>query len=314
MRAAFASCPAQFFFSYVENLDSSVISIHLHFGKCFAKGCEIFRREYYSEGSGQGDFDWALTKGTEAILQEWGDYEPEYDPGTKTLDRCISALEAYFSEYHPSTDYIQPYMKRDGTPAVEFSFSIPIPEVLHPVTGLPILYCGRYDMLGIYNDQLLVEDEKTAKQLGQSWRSQFDLRSQFTGYTWAAKQEGYPVVGALVRGIGLLKTKTTFEEVITMRPQWMIDQWYEQLVSDLSRAVESWKRGAWDQDFAEACASYGGCKFKPLCSSPDPLAWAESYFLRRSWDPVSGKNTLISGKEGSESGGSDADFNLGDFL
>ena len=299
MRASFVACPSQFYLSYIENFDSAVISIHLHFGKCFAKGCEVFRKTYY-DPDGSRDFDWALMKGTEAILEEWGDYEPEFDPETKTLDRCISALEVYFTEHNPATDYIQPYIKQDGTPAVEFSFSIPIPEVLHPTTGLPIIYCGRFDMLGTYQDRLAVIDEKTSKALGQTWRNQFDLRSQFTGYCWAAQKEDYSVIGAFVRGIGLLKTRTTFEEVITMRPQWKIDQWYEQLVYDLRRARDCWINGRWDQDFAEACASYGGCKFKPICDSRAPLSWAPSHFLRRSWDPISGENKLIAPKEGYE--------------
>src|SRR3990172_5087025 len=103
---------------------------------------------------------------------------------------------------------------RCGEFGIEFSFAAAIPEVKHPETGDPILFCGRFDQLAEYNKMLFVEDEKTTTSLGEQWRNNWDLDSQFTGYVWGAKQFGLPVVGAIVRGIGLLKTKTTHQEVI----------------------------------------------------------------------------------------------------
>ena len=35
------------------------------------------------------------------------------------------------------------------------------------------------------NNGLFIEDDKTASQLGSKWANQWEMRSQFSGYTWA---------------------------------------------------------------------------------------------------------------------------------
>ena len=311
---AHVSCPTKLYWEYIRRKASTALSIHLHFGACFAKGCETFRRHYYTQGR---DWNASFEAGAIAIIREWGDYEPDIDPGTKTLERCVNALSEYFTEHHPEGDYIQPYMLSNGQPAVELSFAIPIEEVLHPQTGQPLLYGGRYDMLGVYSDQLYVVDEKTSKQLGATWRNQWDMRSQFTGYCWAALQHDHPVVGAVVSGIGLLKTKTTFERAISPRPRWFIDKWYEQLVEDLRHMVEDYTNRRWSQDFAEACESYGGCGIKKLCNKQDPEQWVDQYFVDRIWDPVKGISYAPEGGRTSVvPGNADTgeELNIGDFV
>ena len=285
MRATFVSCPQKFAYEYIHNLHPVQRNIHFTFGGAFAKGLEVFRQTYYSTPG--IDKDTCLVAAIRALIEDWGTHEETDD--RKTLPRCIQALVDYFDHYDPRTDHIQPYMKSDGTPAVELTFSIPL-NVLHPDTGEPMLYCGRHDMLGTYGGQIYVVDEKTPKQLGQSWRHQWPLRSQFTGYCASAKIHGLPVVGAVVRGVGILNNRTTFEECITLRPDWQIERWYDQLERDVERMIQQYKSGRFDLNLDEGCSAYySPCTFMDVCTSRFPEKIIEAEFVRRKWNPILGQ-------------------------
>jgi len=283
MRAAFASCPKQFFYSYIRGLSSRRLSIHLHFGACFASGLETFRREFYPAADTSRHND-AIYAGLLAIIREWGDYPPD-DEEPKTLWTCLAALDYYFEVHPPATDIIQPFIRQNGEPAVEYSFTLPL-EVNHPESREPLIYAGRFDMLGVYENQLVVVDEKTTKQLGASWSSSWDMRAQFKGYMYAAHQFGHKVIGAVVRGIALRKTGFDHADALVQCADWDLERWWEQLHYDIERMVQCWERGYWDLNLDSSCTSYGGCAFTPLCKVPNPEAWVEADYTIRRWNPL----------------------------
>lgn len=268
-------------------------SVHLHAGGAFASGIEAARKSFWQHEHSKAE---AHRDGLEALINFYGDVEfPPTRTGDKGLDNVIKAFDSYFSQYPLDRDKIKPFRAANGQYMIEFKFAIPT-EVKNPQTGDPILYGGRCDMIGVMDDAIWVTDEKTASQLGESWAGQWDLDSQFTGYVAAAKEYGYPVAGALVRGVGLLKTKITHQEAIVTRNQWHIDRWWHQLHRDLRRMVAAWEEGYWDYAISKnACAAYGGCAFKVLCESPEPERWLPVQFRKRVWNPLAkdfGENLL----------------------
>jgi hypothetical protein len=271
-------------YQYIYHLKPRGTSIHLHFGGCLARGLEVFRKEYYGESH---DFDKAMEKAVTSIIIEWGEFEaPEFGSGAnKSFDRCIAALISFFDEYPPDTDPVQPVMTTNG-PAVEWSFALPIPDVWHPTTGDPMLYVGRFDMLAEYGGAIFVNDEKTSGQLGDGWAKGWKLASQLTGYTWAAKEYGFNVQGVIIRGIGILKTTIKHQFVMENRPQWMIDRWLEQLKRDTRRLIAAWEEDYYDYALDNACSSYGGCPYLPLCTSKNPAPWIEADYVVDKWDPL----------------------------
>ncbi len=281
MRAAFISCPQLYFRTYFQHWKPKLESVDLVAGKAYAAGVEAARLEFYLHKNPSTDD--CIAAGVGALITSYGNF----DSGThvKSLDRMIGALDEYFRNYGFATDHIQPHFA-DDKPAVEFSFALPIPGTAHPTTGEPLLYTGRFDMLGVYNNALFVVDEKTTKQLGNSWIKSWALASQFTGYCWAARQYGYPVAGAIIRGISILKTKYGHAESLQYRPEWIIDRWLIQLGKDLNRMIEAWKKDDWDYDLNTSCNNYGGCKLVDVCSSRQPLRVLEQDFVKRVWDPL----------------------------
>ena len=287
IRGSFVACPRQFFYAHALGLSSKRLSIHLHFGACFAAGLEAFRRAYFPyEGQDlQERHNEALYLGLLTIIREWDIYPADEEP-PKTLWSCLGALDYYFETHGAATDSIQPYMKADGKPAVEYSFTLPM-EVMHPITKEPLIYAGRFDMLGVYQgSQLMVVDEKTTKQLGASWSSSWDLRAQFKGYAFAARHFGHSVMGALVRGIALRKGGFDHAEAIIPLAEWDLERWWVQLQRDALRMIRCWEENYFDMNLDSSCSSYGGCGFSPLCKVPNPERWIESNYTIRRWNPL----------------------------
>lgn len=287
MRSAFVACPRRFFWEYLLHQKPLEPSVHLHAGGAFAYGMEVARREFYGNGRSEQE---AIGLGAIALTKRYGDFTPSSPYVGKTWDGMLGAFDAYFHAFPLSSDPIRPVMKTNGEPCVEFSFAIPIPGTRHPDNGDPVLYMGRFDMLGQMDKAVYVVDEKTTSQLGASWSKQWDLRGQLTGYAWAAREFGYDCKGAIIRGVSILKTGYGTAQAITYRPQWKIDDWLASLRSDVERMIRIHASGTvhkhWPQALDSACASYGGCPFIPLCDSPDPTSWLSSYYETRVWSPL----------------------------
>lgn len=286
--ATFRSCGQKTFLEHFEHWKGKEGSVHLHAGAAYASGQEATRRAYYEHHQSPED---SLAAGMKALLTDYGDFQCPPD-SAKSAERTAGALEFYYDHYRLGEDRAIPLALPGGKIGIEFSFLEPL-DIKHPVTGDPILYSGRLDAMVGYDNMALGLDDKTASQLGASWPRQWDLRSQFTGYTWGAAKSGIKLDGFLVRGVSILKTKYDTLQAITYRPQWMIDRWYEQLLRDVQRMIQSWESGYWDFNLDHACAEYGGCPFRGVCQMRTPQALLEQQFERRRWDPVLRTETLL---------------------
>lgn len=287
MLATLRSCKHKFALEYLQNWKPRVESHHLRAGAAFAKGLEVTRRSFYAESKNP---DTSLELGIKGLLEAYGDFQPP-DDSSKTAARMAGALEFYFAKWPLGQDPAVPSLI-GGKHGIEFSFATPLP-LNHPTTGEPLIYCGRADQVCDFAGGRYVEDDKTASQLGASWSRQWDLRSQFTGYCWAARVAGIPVQGTLVRGISILKTKYDCAEAVTYRPEWQVDRWLGQTVRDITAAMKCWEEGYWDWALDHACTEYGGCAFRQICLLQDPQPFLDLNFERRYWNPLTREETLL---------------------
>lgn len=291
--ASFKSCPELCRKIYLEHHKSKLPSVHLHAGGAFASGIERTRTAFFVEGK---DSDTAVAEGVGELLRFYGDFECPAD-SAKSPERMAGAFEFYWSnyplgEFDDHQNRIDPVILPGGKRAIEVSIAEPLP-IDNPDTGDPLIYCGRLDAILNYAGGRYITDEKTTTQLGASWSRQWDLRSQFTGYAWGARQIGIKVDGALVRGISILKTKYDTQQAISYRPDWVIDRWYAEMLVWVQRLVECYTSGLWLHNFDHSCAEYGGCQFREACSTQDETPWLETYFERREWNPLLRTETKI---------------------
>lgn len=289
MLSSFRSCPRKFYHEYILGLRTPETKIDLYAGGALADALEAFYTSVFTEQKPTAE---ALKDCFVAFSKAWGDNpkEPATD-SPKSFDRMWEAVADYIRTYPPHTDHIQPYMKADGAVTSEYSFAIPLdPSLfpgmpLHPTSGEPFIYCGRFDMLGSYLGRPCIRDEKTTKYAGATWADQWDLRAQFMGYVWACQQSGFDLDTVVIRGIVIQKTQIKQLEAIKIFPQFMIDRWYEQLVRDLQKISRCWHEGYFDYNFGESCTSYSGCTYRSICRSANPEAWMQEYKILR-WNPL----------------------------
>lgn len=292
--STFRACPQKFFWQYMQHWKSRSPSVHLIAGGAFASGIEAARNAFYVEGLPAPD---AEALGLSALLKHYGDFVDE-SGSAKSPERMAGALEFYFDQYPLGADGANPITLANGRRGIEFSFAEPL-DIRHPVTGDPILYTGRSDMIAERAGGIYVYDEKTTSSLGASWGKQWEMRSQFTGYIWAAAKQGIKTNGAIVRGVSILKTKYDTLEVQTYRGQHELDRWEEQTLRDITRAIAMWKEGYWDSNLDGACNDYGGCAFTQVCKSREPLDWLPINFEQRVWDPLARAETTVAAYEAS---------------
>lgn len=289
MRSDFVSCPWMFFQRNLYHWKSGYPNVDLHAGGAWAAALEVARRAYYVDGASQ---ETAEGLGLAALTRFYGTFECPPD-SPKSLNRLAEAWVYYFTVFPFDRDPAQPYVGKTG-PMIEFSFVLPLATGLnHPVTGDPILFAGRSDMVATFAGAATIYDDKTTKSLGPTWSQKWDRRAQFTGYTWAALEYGIPVTQVLIRGISILKTKLDHAHAVTVRTALHIREWHEQITRDIRRAMVMWEEGYWDKNLADSCDSYGGCGYKQPCMHPDPEPYLSSYFVKKAWDPVSRTETLL---------------------
>lgn len=292
--ASFRSCPQKAFRTYMQHWKPRGESVHLVAGKAFASGIEAARWAFFRDGKTPAE---AVAIGLGQLIKDYGDFQcPPESP--KSLERTAGALEFYFDNYPLGTDKATPIRVAGGGLGIEFSFAEPIEGFVHPETHDPLLYVGRADMVADYAGGVYVFDEKTASQLGASWAKQWEMRSQFTGYVWAGHKASIPVLGVIVRGVSILKTKYDTQQALCGRQPWELSRWEFQLKKDIRRLMAAYEEArvleslgrdpasAFDWNLDHACAEYGGCPLLQICKVATPESFLPTYFERRVWDPV----------------------------
>lgn len=284
MLVEWRACPRKFFHSFCLNMAVSTISPDLHFGGALARGMQAARETYFRDGLSAKD---AVEASVVAATAFYGDYNPPEKKKNKAWDRLLAALLGYWERWPIDKDPIRAHQG-----IIEFSFAVPIPGTRHPITGDPILYTGRYDMLGerdmglSKDEMLIILDEKTqGSGFTYNWADKWELRNQFMGYTWASKQLGYPVSRVEVRGISVLITKVDFMPAFASYPDYLLERWLYQVQLDLNKMTHQWESGFFDFNFGNACSEFGGCQFQDVCVAENPADWY-SMFKQRNWDPI----------------------------
>ena len=296
MLTAWRSCRRKHFWSTLSALYPMGTSIHLHAGAAIAAGCEAARKHVFSQPAPSAvPLEEVLFHAYSAFSLAWGSYVPPQTPRlVKTFENCWHCLSDYLTQYHPGLDAIQPLLRVDGSPAVEYRFAIPLP-IDHP-TGEPFLFVGRFDMLGSWNGLVAPVDEKTTSQFGASWADGWSLRGQFLGYVWAVREQGIPCSTMVVRGLKIAKTGPEFQTAVLAFPDHLISTWYRHLLRDVQQIKEAFihlttredadtRDAAYPMNFGDSCQSYGGCAFEPLCSASNPYDFT-SNFNHYVWNPL----------------------------
>lgn len=274
------TCPRKYYYTMIRQIQPRGLSVHLRFGQLYASALEHFYK-YRADGASIDDALLRVVR--ETMIATWIDGAPEqFAHSSKTRNSLLRSIVWYVDQFgEESPDGIQTYHLSDGRPAVELSFTLEISPDL--------VFCGHLDRVVSYAGQLYVMDQKTtASTIGPYFFDQFKPDVQMSMYTFAGQAIlQSPIRGVLIDGAQIAVGFTRFERGFTYRTKDELEEW----LSDVLHIIEQTREYTRAEQFPRnltACQNYGGCPFKPLCSTS--FSHRESViasdYIPKLWDPI----------------------------
>lgn len=170
-------------------------------------------------------------------------------------------LDAYHATY--GDDSFEVYCDESG-PFVERSLTAQISPA--------ITFYGQVDLVlrNTINGQLYLFDHKTTASLS-GFAGRATPNHQLTGYIYLLRSAGLDISNAILQGIKVTKfarSSPEFMRVEAYRSSDEIADWQEWV----NFTTSAWElANATDQypmNGSKACTTYGGCRFKDVCSAP----------------------------------------------
>jgi len=246
-------CPMKYAHQYVWGTPWESKPVALPFGKAIHKAAEAFYRSLKDTGE------------IIQVEQVIATFESVFDNEVKTTD-----LELTFKEgENPASLRAQgeellrlfhSEIRPQKIAAVEFPFSVSVPDILNGGGDLPIKLVGFFDLLERDPaNTYLVAELKTSSQRFSSLRLEYDLQATVYSYAMSKMRVATSENSCLVRYDVLLKTKKpAFEHYFVTRTESDHNRLVH-LINHVLRAIEVrvfYRQTGWQ------C---GDCQFKKAC-------------------------------------------------
>ena len=180
---------------------------------------------------------------------------------------------------------------RNGTPAVEYSFTVPFVEV----NGIQTYLCGHIDRVVQFQDGVYPTDYKTTKrQLDSRFFLQFKPNTQMLHYVLgcfilATEDTALPEPpdGIIIDALQLGVNYTRFQRQIVPYSPEEIEDYIVDTTQWLKLAAIFAEANHWPAN-EKSCDNYGGCMFREICrQKPQYREMAlKANFVQRTWDPL----------------------------
>jgi hypothetical protein len=293
----FKICPRRYQLAIIEGWQPKGKSVHLEFGIAFHKA----REEYEHLRAAGTEHDPALCECVRSALRATWDSElqrgVQWDHPQKNRKTLIQSIVAYLDEI-AQNDPLETVKLTSGHPAVELSFTVPLP-LASESTGEPYSLCGHLDRVVALGDKFYISDIKTTTgELGPGFFSKFTPDNQMSLYTLAGKVAfGLEISGVLIDGVQVLAGGTRFQRGMVPRQPAVLEEWYEGLGLWLRQMESCAETGHWPMNDKSCHTAYGGCQFREVCSRCGSARqqWLEGNFARRVWDPLKRRGPGVEG-------------------
>lgn len=286
------TCPRLYQLVMVDGWASGDESIHLRYGQEYHTALEQYDHRR-SEGF---DHDSALRDTVAGILIRTADFQPSPETKAgkyKNRDSLLRLVIDYADKYED--DPAKTYIKADGDPAVELSFSFEL-EFGPRAANTPYLLCGHLDRVVEYQDGLYVMDHKTTTTtLSDYYFNQFEPNNQMSLYSLAGQVVlNSPIKGVVIDAAQIMIDANRFVRRFTFRAPDQHTEWLRDLRYWLALAESYATEGYWPQNDT-ACDKFGGCRFREVCSKSPHVRdrFLASRFTKlpesQKWNPLSAR-------------------------
>ena len=203
----------------------------------------------------------------------------------------------------------------EGKPYIEVPFAVPLGKItvnaevsvrnpdgsitLRTLESIQVMWQGRIDMIVEHEGRLYILDHKTTSMLGPTYFREFELSSQFRGYTWAAEQLlGRTINGAIINALGVRKPTKTGQalefqrKTITCDPA-VLAEWQTDTLHIITDFIEMARRQHMPQHTKWCVGKYGMCQFFDVCTLPPDQRQqmlSTGDYKSVTWNPLTGQD------------------------
>lgn len=276
------ACQRLYYYQNILGWEPQGQSVHLWFGGIYASALELYHK-LVAQGSTREEAIREAVKS--ALITSW-DFEKNeatfFDDQNKNRDTLIRTIIWYFEFF--KEEVYHTYITADGTPAVEFSFQLPVDN--------NVTFCGHADRIVVEDatGELFTHDQKTTKStLGPYFFKKYKPDIQFAMYTFAGQAIYHaPVKGVVVDAAQVAVGFSRYARAPVLFIEAELNEWYDEMMELIKRTRENTRRGHFPRTPA-SCNNFGGCPFREVCSRPPSV---RENFLRGDfkkvprWDPV----------------------------
>lgn len=298
---ALKTCPAYYNFSVRLGYTTHSENVHLSFGIYFHRGVEHYNRQ---RAAGVAH-DPAIVFAIKRMLIETWDFKHKRpwtsDDPMKNRETLIRALIWYFDQFRD--DPLQTYIRKDGKPALELSFSVGS-GIESYSTKEEFLLCGHIDKVSWYQDRIWISDHKTTKsQLNPSYFERYSPDNQISLYCFAGTIIfTEPVGGIFIDAAQTLVNGNRFQRQQISRSPAQLEEWYQDLKYWVRQLEYFATTNHWPQN-DRACGiprenpitgeTEYGCPYRGICGT-DPKVrdhLLKQLYVKRVWDPLKTRET-----------------------
>ena len=308
----FQSCPWKYYLTIIQGIAPRNRNINLTFGIAWHSALERYHK---LRAAGQDHDDALLSTVAETYYRQlrtpkewtysfWGEHEesiPQYSSGgsgrtdVKSPRTLVRALIAYLDRFGANDD-LHTVILPSGAAAVEYSFTVPIPNT-------PFSWAGHLDRLvasapldfsapalpeplpHIYN----TDYKTTTAQLNDYYFQQYSPDIQMSGYDLGSRVVlPFPASGVYIDAVQLLKTGQEFVRHKVPRSSSQLEEFLTGFLSDTKEATRYAEEENWPMRFTSCRGPYGDCIFRSICSAPPAVRpqLLNASFTQRIWDPT----------------------------
>ena len=202
------------------------------------------------------------------------------DHNAKTRENLIRTIVWYLDQFQE--DVTTTLILADGTPAVEYSFALPVDN--------GIIFSGHIDRVVEYADAPYVQDQKTTgTTITPRYFEGYSPDTQMSMYTFAGKIiYNAPIKGVMIDAAQIAVGFTRFERGFAFRTDDQLNEWYDNAMYHIESARIATRENHFPMN-TSSCGNYGGCEFRDICArSPSvrPQFLKGKFVQGKRWDPL----------------------------
>lgn len=192
----------------------------------------------------------------------------------RSIQNGVYTLWHYFKAY--IDDPYVAYIDKSG-PFTERKFEY----ILYADDTLEITYFGTIDLILQHTQtkERLVTDHKTSSVVGSDFFNRLNPNHQYTGYLRGAQKVfGIETNSFLVNCIQVKEkpktsrgTPPSFPRQVTTRDEDAFVEFEQSVIYAVRAYLFAQEEGFWPLGHVNACATYGGCQYLPICSAPPSM-------------------------------------------